>query len=215
MFHSLYTRHQESLEPKGNKEETPREWPATYLDGIANVDPQTWELEITGDVAEPKKFSLEELKKFPRLTQNRRLVSAQGWTYRSEWEGFLLQSLVDQIKPAASATILRQVNLLGQVESIPLGVALQNRAPLCYGEAKKPLTALYGGPLRLMVFDRYAYKGMAQLARLEFVPPTGELESHWAQKGYPRDGQIAAGQYYAFDTKKARPIHGSGEVTSY
>jgi DMSO/TMAO reductase YedYZ molybdopterin-dependent catalytic subunit len=215
MFRSLYTRFQDELQPRPDQPDRPLDWPATYGEGLVAVQADQWALEIGGLVDKPRSLSLAELKKLSQITQNRRLVSADGWTVRTEWGGISLQSLVEWVRPAMRATLLRQENLSGHVEFIPLADCLKSRALLCFNVSGKPLPALYGGPLRLLVFDRFSYKGLGQLARLDFVPPDQETPSYWEQKGYAKDGQIEPGKYYAFDLKKFRPVPAPGEVTIY
>jgi DMSO/TMAO reductase YedYZ molybdopterin-dependent catalytic subunit len=214
MFQSLY-RKTKGIQ-QGNMVSDPlRDWPATYSGGIQLVDYDTWTLQVGGHVAMPRTFTLAELKNFLLLTQNRRIVSAEGWTYRSEWEGFMLHQLVEKVKPEPTATILRQENLCGHVEYVPIAAITQGRSLFCFSESGKRLTPLYGGPLRLLFFDRYSYKGLGQLARLDFITPEEEEPGFWQKKGYPADGQIIPGKFYAFDLKRHRPVPSAGEVTIY
>ncbi len=88
-----------------------RDWPASYLDEVQPIDYRTWTLSIGGKVSEPKVFTYTDLKNWLHLTQNRRMVSSEGWTYRSEWEGVLLQHIIERVKPSPDATLLRQRNI--------------------------------------------------------------------------------------------------------
>lgn len=216
MFRSLYTRYKDELQPTGTTPANTLDMPATYLEGLVNVDPTQWKLDVSGMVVKPRTLTMADLEALPKVTQNRRIVSIEGWSYRAEWAGIPLHHLVEEVKPQAAATLIRQVNLMGQEEFLPLSVALQNRALLCFGINGKKLLPLYGGPLRLLVFDRYSYKGMTQLAKLEFVSADAETPGFWQQHGYPSDGLIEPGRYYyAFDLKKLRPVPQAGEVTIY
>jgi DMSO/TMAO reductase YedYZ molybdopterin-dependent catalytic subunit len=215
MFRSLYTRYKNELEQTHTTPDTYLDLPATYREGLSMVDPEAWQMEIGGQVQHPQTIRMRDLQALPQITQNRRLVSAEGWTFRAEWGGIPLFQLVEQIRPDPQATLLRQTSMNGQVEFLPLAAALQNRALLCYNANGKPLSPLHGGPLRLLIFDRYSYKGMAQLARLDFVSAKEETPGFWETRGYPADGQIEPGKYYAFDLKKMRPVPQDGEVTIY
>ncbi|MBY0403192.1 MAG: molybdopterin-dependent oxidoreductase, partial [Cyanobacteria bacterium] len=196
-------------------QQTVWDWPATYNDSMVMIAPDDWRLEIGGNIERPRILTLQELKTFPQVTQNRRMVSAEGWSYRTEWMGVPLHHVVEAAKASPEATLIKQVNLSGHEEYLPVQDALKSRALLCFGVSNKMLPCLYGGPLRLMVFDRYSYKGLAQLSRIEFISPEEAGSSFWEKKGYSKEGNIQPGRYYAFDLKRARPIPQPGEVTIY
>ena len=77
----------------------------------------------------------------------------------------------------------------------------------------KALPAIYGGPLRLLVFDRYAHKGLGQITRLELSEE--EVPGYFASKGYPPEAQIEPGDYYAADLQAMQTIKAPGEVTQW
>jgi DMSO/TMAO reductase YedYZ molybdopterin-dependent catalytic subunit len=188
-------------------------WPASYLDGYQNVDLNHWEMEVFGLVDKPQSFSLKDFAQFTRIQQNRRLVFADGYTYRDNWEGFVAQELLHRVSPLPEARYLKQTNLSGHVEYLPLKDLYTQRALFCVRANGKTLPALYGGPLRLMIFDRYAHKGLGQLARLELVAETHP--GHFDRKGYDPDALIQPGNYYASDLKSMQTIHAPGEVTQW
>lgn len=190
-----------------------RPWPASYQHGGLVAFPKTWQVEVGGDVATPQTLTLETLATFPLSNQYRRIISIEGWSYRSRWEGIQLRHLVNHVRPAPGAQFIKQTNASGHVECLPLAVALSGEAILCTREAEKPLTALHGGPLRLLVFDRYCHKGLGQLTKLEFV--SAECAGFGETLGYPADGKIKPGRFYAFDLKTFRPVDQPGEVTGY
>lgn len=188
-------------------------WPASYLDGYQNVDLSHWEMEVCGLVDKPQNFSLKDFAQFTRIQQNRRLVFADGYTYRDNWEGFVAQELLHRVSPQPEAKYLKQTNLSGHVEYLPLKDLYTQRALFCVRANGKALPALYGGPLRLMIFDRYAHKGMGQLTRLELVDEAGA--GHFEGKGYDPDAIIQPGNYYASDLNSMQTIKTPGEVTQW
>jgi DMSO/TMAO reductase YedYZ molybdopterin-dependent catalytic subunit len=164
MFHSLYNRTAgtqtpvaEPAEKAGDK--TFLNWPASYLDGFETFDPEHWRLEISGLVEKPQQFSLKDLSGFTRIQQNRRLVFADGWTYRATWEGFVVQELLHRVMPKPEAQYLIQTDIAGHIECLPLKDLYSQRALFCLRVSGKTLPPTHGGPLRLLVFDRYAHKG--------------------------------------------------------
>jgi DMSO/TMAO reductase YedYZ molybdopterin-dependent catalytic subunit len=223
MFHSLYNHTPGSLAPglgfadkPGSLDKTDKtflNWPANFLDGFQDFDPNHWQLEINGLVERPQAFNLKDMNSFTRIQQNRRLVFADGWTYRAPWEGFVLQELLHRVAPKPEAKFLIQTNLLGHQECLPLKDLYAQRTLLCMRVSGKQLPPLYGGPLRLMVFDRYAHKGLGQITKLELSEV--EIPGYFATKGYDPLAQIEPGFYYSPDLKVVQHIKTPGEVTQW
>lgn len=218
MFYSLQNTNTGTLAPQTTPPEKAAEkalldWPASYLDGFTAIDSENWSLEIGGLVEKPQSFNLKDFAQFTRIQQNRRLVFADGFTYRSTWEGFVVQELLHRVSPKPEAKYLLQTNLSGQVECLPLKDLYTQRALFCLRVAGKNLPALHGGPLRLMVFDRYAHKGLGQLSKIELVEE--EVAGYFATKGHDPDGIIQLGDYYASDLKNMQSIKVAGEVTQW
>jgi DMSO/TMAO reductase YedYZ molybdopterin-dependent catalytic subunit len=215
MFHSLYNRSADILAPKNDPQDKHfLSWPASYMDGVAAFDPETWQLEVSGLVGRPMSFGMKDLMGFTRVQQNRRLVFADGWTYRASWEGIVLQELLHRVMPQPEAQYLIQTNLSGHRECVAIKDLLSQRALLCLRVAGKPLPALYGGPLRLMVFDRYAHKGLGQLSRIELS--NSPVEGFFAKnKGYDPEGRIEPDNYYAADLQIVQAVRSSEEITQW
>lgn len=216
MFYSL--QNTAALQPADNKQEKPAknallDWPASYLDGFTPTEPENWALEIGGLVEKPQAFTLKDFAQFTRIQQNRRLVFADGFTYRATWEGFVVQELLHRVSPKPEAQYLLQTNLNGQTECLPLKDLYTQRALFCLRVNGKSLPAIHGGQLRLMVFDRYAHKGLGQLAKLELVEE--EITGYFATKGYDSTGIIQPGNYYASDLKSLQAIKSPGETTQW
>lgn len=216
MFHSIYTRKQHQQNLSAQQPLFVPSWPPTYtgqkaLSGLTDCL-QNWRLEIDGLIEQPLSFSFEELMAYPQESQDRRLISAAGWTYRSIWQGIPFHALLERIKPLPEAKYLRQENRTGQTETIAIEHLLANGALLCVKEKGQQLSPLYGGPLQLMVFDRYHYKGLGQLTHLTFTDT--DAPGYWESLGYSHEGTIQPGDYYAFDLRELRPADGN-EIQSY
>lgn len=211
-FYSLYQ--QQGKAPKTDSPAPPPAitWPATYHGGLTEIDPSTWQLKITGLVAEEKTFTAEALQSLGKTTKSRRVVSADGWSYRAEWEGIPLSVLIPAIEPKPEARFICQKNAAGYQECILLEHALASDACLVYGENGQLLSTLYGGPLRLIMFNQVLQKSLPQLIHLDFT--ADPIDSYSETLGLTT-GDIQPGQYYAFDQGNFQPVHQPGEVTGY
>lgn len=214
MFHSLYQRQKTTAEPAAeSRVRILTAWPASYAGGLSMVDPDSWTVEVDGLVERPQRFNLKDLAGFTRIQQNRRLVFADGWTFRAQWEGFVLPELLHRVSPRPEARYLHQTDTAGHIECLPVQDLITQRALFCMRVDGQALPSLHGGPLRLMVFDRYAHKGLSQIVRLTFSDQ--ELPGHWAGKGYDPRGEIEPGSYYAADLRIMQSVRSAGEITQW
>jgi DMSO/TMAO reductase YedYZ molybdopterin-dependent catalytic subunit len=189
-------------------------WPATFAakSGRTPSAKHLFEgLHIEGLVSKPRQFSLSEMMKLPRVNQIRRIVSADGWSVKGHWEGVSLKHLLDLVQPLPSARFLKQENAQGHVEYLALQDILKGDYLLAHHENDHPLSPLYGGPLWLLVFDRYTYKGLAQVNRLTLCEDPQEASTS-SLRGYPEDGLWEAGaKVYAIDLKAFKTLDRSGQ----
>ena len=180
------------------------DWPIEYREGWEpQPDMASYRLTINGAVRYPLTFSYDDLLRQPMTSVHRRLFSHQGWSYKAHWQGILLKTLLEQAQPLIGEGHIVQTNLADAKESFPLSLIQGLDVLLCLRHNNEPLHAAYGGPLRMMVFSRYAYKGLLQLNKIHIDDKPVEGLSH--QYGYPAEGTIQPGSYYAFDA--AQPLN--------
>ena len=205
MFHSL-VKTRSAVAPDALRADAPGAYPATYQPGgFTRPLPQPYVLNVTGLVAQPQAFTLKDLAELGDGVYEGRLVSADGWSYHSRWDAVLLKRLIDRVQPLPEAQYLNQTDLQGRTEWLALSHVRNSNALLCTGERGQPLAPLYGGPLSLMLFDRYSYKGLGQLATLDFAATPAE-NPEGQRRGHAAEGRIVPGDYYAFDQKASRRV---------
>lgn len=202
MFHSLY---QKSVVTPPAPEKAALPFPANYLDAFEELNPLDWQLLIQ-DSAHSLIISYEDLKKMPQVHQEDRMVSAEGWSVKAKWSGVSLKALMAQFQPDSQAKFITQTNISGHHESLPLDADLLEGWLLCTEVNDIPLASIYGGPVRLVGFNRFSYKGLSQITQIDFSEDDLET-TYWQGKGYDREGKITGGDYYAFDFEAFRPIH--------
>jgi sulfite oxidase len=147
---------------------------------VPHIDAESYRLAVTGMVRRPLRFSLDELRRLPRVTVtatlqcagNRRLEMAAvepipnelGWAAEAvstaEWKGVALRDLLKAVDPEPEA---RHVAFAGLDEterhghrfcfggSIPLEKALSPEVILAYEMNGEPLPPVHGAPLRVLV----------------------------------------------------------------
>jgi len=119
-----------------------------------------WRLSVTGSVARPREFSLEDLKRLPARTQVTRHTCEEGWTAIGQWTGVPLAAVLAAagILPAARFVVFFSVD--DWVDSIDMRDALHPQTILAYGMNGRDLPVPHGAPVRLRVERQLGYKSM-------------------------------------------------------
>ena len=157
-----------------------------------------WTLEIDGLVAQPTKFSLDQLRAMPARTQITRHDCVEGWSAIGKWTGVPLATLLDTVKPKANAryAVFHCADAFtdagGKVnpyyESIDMDDAYHAQTILAYGLNGKTLPVTNGAPLRLRVERQLGYKHAKYIKRIEFVEDFkafgGGKGGYWEDRGY-------------------------------
>ena len=160
-----------------NKEEVAK------LSGALTTSP--WEVEITGLVENPGRFSADELKsKYTQEERIYRLRCVEGWSMVIPWIGFPVASLLKDVKPISKAkfvkmtTLMRPSEMIGQkswwydwpyVEGLRLDEAMNDLAIFATGLYGNDLPKQNGAPIRLVVPWKYGFKSIKSIVKIELV----------------------------------------------
>jgi DMSO/TMAO reductase YedYZ molybdopterin-dependent catalytic subunit len=158
-------------------------FPVLHFGPIPKFDPEKWDFTVEGLVENPLKLTYEEFLKLPKVVGVSDFHCVTGWSkLDNTWEGVAFKTVADLVKPlkeAKYATIIAEVRY---TTSLPLEDLLDNDVLLAYTLDGKPLASEHGGPLRLVVPKKYAYKSAKWVRKLKFTQQQ-EL-GFWEQRGY-------------------------------
>jgi len=134
-------------------------------------------------VENPVSLSYEEFLKLPKVVSVSDFHCVTGWSrLDNRWEGVLFKTVCDLVRPLRDAKYVTVVAEGNYTTSLPLGDLLDDRVLLAYRLGDKPLEPKHGGPLRLVVPKKYAYKSAKWVRKLRF---TEEQElGYWEKRGY-------------------------------
>lgn len=174
-----------------------------YSQGIdrPRLDAAAWRLDLRGEVAEPRPFSLGEIEALPAVTVMRTLQCISnpvGGTLigNAIWVGCRLADLLAEVVPQSTGRELVMESSDGYATSIPLAAALDPEALLVYRMNGEPLPHDHGFPVRVLLPGRYGQKQPKWLTRLEVVrqPFLGTWERQgWSNEAFVRvNSQIEA-----------------------
>ena len=107
----------------------------------------------------------------------------EGWSVlECRWQGVPFVSLSEHIKPNREAKFVGFNCHDGYTTSLPLDVALDDDVILACKLNEKWLDSDLGGPVRLIVPKKYAYKSAMWIKIIEFIK-TDRL-GYWESRGY-------------------------------
>ena len=155
-----------------------------------------YRLEVEGLVAEPRSFSLAELRALSSRTQITRHDCVEGWSAIAKWKGARLAALLEAVrpKPEARFVVFYCADPMDEegsdfyYESIDLEDAFHPQTILAYELNDAPLPVANGAPIRLRVERQLGYKHAKYVMRLELVESfsgIGEGKGgYWEDQGY-------------------------------
>ncbi len=157
-------------------------------EGFAN-----WQLTVSGLVAAPRSYSLDDLKSKTSRTQITRHDCVEGWSAIGKWTGVPLGTLLDevQLQPDARFIVLRCADdFRGRAyyESIDLIDAFHPQTILAYGMNDGELSVGHGAPIRLRVERQLGYKHAKYIMGVEAVASLAQIGGgrggYWEDVGF-------------------------------
>lgn len=174
------------------------------------VDIATWRLKSGGLCDNQLSFDISALRRLKKASQVSRLKCVECWSAKAQWGGFRPQTLFEIVKPKREAQFLYIHSADDYYEYIPMDVILHSRTLFAYEMNDKPLPDEHGAPLRLIIPQKYGYKSIKTITKLEFVSKGGV--GYWSQFGYSPDATIEPGEDHPLDIGKTVPIKKPGEL---
>ena len=150
---------------------------------IPRIKPEDWVLVVEGEVETTLKLGWREFLELPMIERVSDFHCVEGWSVLNcRWEGGPFKVLVEQVKPKEEAKYVWFESADGYTTSLELGDLLEDDVLLAYRLNGKPLPPELGGPVRLVVPKKYAYKSPMWLTRIQFVKT--KLLGYWETRGY-------------------------------
>jgi len=179
---------------------SPHFWPngtmpsSDKYSALARENFDSYSLRIGGLVANPKVFSLAELKAMPKQEQVTEHFCIQGWSGVAKWGGVPMRHILDLVKPTPEARYAVFYSLAGGGEGGNYYDVhkLENMAHhltlLAYEMNGEPVSVLHGAPLRLRCENELGFKQVKWIEEIEFVADFAQLGD--GQGGYNEDHEF-------------------------
>ena len=167
--------------PPGQREV--RKWPRLDLGIVPRFDPKSWDLRVDGAVERPLRVTYDELLALPKASVTSDFHCVTGWTtFDNAWEGVTVKGLAERAGRKESAGFATFHCDDGYTTSHPVQALFDADVLVAYRHDGRPLPLEHGGPARLVVPKRYAWKSAKWLRRITFT----EVEElgYWEVRGY-------------------------------
>ena len=157
------------------------------------VSADKWSLEVIGLLAQPRRFSYEEILAFPTMSQYTTLECISNTLggklmSNAQWTGVPLAELLGSLggQPQAQAIIFHSAD--NYYESFPLELASAPGVLLAHTMNGVPLPDKHGFPLRLILPGRYGVKNPKWITKIELAAEP--IEGYWVRRGWDRDALV-------------------------
>ena len=169
---------------------TGKEEPA---EGAKRLKTSPWTVSVEGEVAKPRKYSIEDIMKLAPLEERvYRHRCVEAWSIVVPWIGYSLSALLKQVEPTPKAKFVafetlydpkemlspRQAGIpLPYVEGLRMDEAMHPLALLCVGMYGETLANQDGAPVRMILPWKYGFKSIKSIIKIKLV--TSQPPATW------------------------------------
>lgn len=162
---------------------------------VPQVDPETWQLRVTGLVDRELTLGYSALRRRATVEADITIACVSNevggdLVGNARWQGLLLRDLLAEagVRPQAAQIVGRSVD--GFTAAFPVAAGTDDRAALlALGMNGEPLPVAHGFPARLVIPGLYGYVSATKwLSEIELV--TEEFNGYWIPRGWSKRAPI-------------------------
>lgn len=151
-------------------------------DDIREVDAAAWRLELGGQIADKRPWSLAQLRALPQESQITRHICVEGWSAIGQWSGVKLSTFLQHVGADLRCRYVGVKCFDDYSTSLDMPSALHPQTILALDYGSDPLPPLYGAPLKIRIPTKLGFKNPKYIASL-FVTDTYP-GGYWEDQGY-------------------------------
>lgn len=151
-------------------------------DEVHEVDAGSYRLELSGLVADKRRWSLPELRALPQADQVTRHICVEGWSAIGKWGGVPFADFLRRVGADLSAKYVGFKCADDYYTSIDMPTALHPQTVLALTYDGQPLPPKYGFPMKLRMPTKLGYKNPKHIQAI-FVTNTYP-GGYWEDQGY-------------------------------
>jgi DMSO/TMAO reductase YedYZ molybdopterin-dependent catalytic subunit len=164
------------------------------INGVQQVDIDTYKLEISGLVDTPVELTYEDVLQLDAYERKITLYCVEGWNATILWKGVLIEDILDQagIGEEANTVIFHSVD--GYTTSLPLETVISNQLILAYNANDLPLPDEMGYPFIVVAESKLGYKWARWVSGIE-LSDDPEYLGYWEQRGFDNSADLNYQQF--------------------
>src|SRR5258705_9346008 len=129
-----------------------------------------WELKIHGNVENPMTMSWQQFLDLPQFKDVSDFHCVTTWSqFDMNWEGVAFFTIAELVKPKSEATHVFFKSYDGYSTNNPVAACLDDDVLIAHRWNGKPLPLEHGGPARVIIPKRYAWKGAKFVRDIQFL----------------------------------------------
>jgi DMSO/TMAO reductase YedYZ molybdopterin-dependent catalytic subunit len=158
-------------------------FPVLHVGDVPAFDPITWRLRLRGMLANPFELTFDELRALPSTQWDGDIHCVTRWSKKAtQWRGVLFRTLVERAQPLPAVTHVIQHAENAYTTNLPLDIMMGDDCLVAYEFDGAALEPIHGGPVRMLVPQRYFWKSSKWLHDLEFLDR--DVKGFWETRGY-------------------------------
>ncbi|MGD0803045.1 MAG: molybdopterin-dependent oxidoreductase [Candidatus Bathyarchaeia archaeon] len=162
------------------------------------IDKKDWSLVVDGEVDVSFKLNWDDFMALPQVEVVSNFHCVEGWSVLSQkWGGVLFSVLQERVKPKEVAKYALFECADGYTTSLPLSDLQGGDVVLAHRLNGADLSQPLGGPMRLVVPKKYAYKSAMWLTKITFV--SHDKLGFWERGYYSNTADIWTNDRYRND----------------
>ena len=160
------------------------------IKGPQYINISEYRLTVTGLTSTSDVYTYHEvLERFPHYSKVVTLFCVEGWDSTILWEGVLVRDLIKKAGPAPRANTVVFTAHDGYTTSFPLAYLMDRDIIMASSMNNVTLPAERGFPFALVAEDRWGYKWIKWIERIELTDDPA-YRGYWEQRGYSNDGDL-------------------------
>lgn len=174
-----------------------RGWPVLHEGPTPKFDEASWTFRAFGSVEAETTWTWAEFTALPRVALTADFHCVTAWSkLDNAWEGVPFRAVYERARVLPAATHALVHAPFGYSANLPLDALLDDDVLFAFTHDGEPLAPKHGGPMRLVVPKRYAWKSVKWANAIEFLDD--DERGFWELRGYHNDAFPFREQRYAW-----------------
>jgi DMSO/TMAO reductase YedYZ molybdopterin-dependent catalytic subunit len=144
---------------------------------------EDWQLRVYGLVEKELVLNWHAFQALDQITDVSDFHCVTRWSQLDmDWQGVRVRDVLDMASPMRTAKFVTMYGHDGYTTNLPLEALLDDDVLIAHSVLGEPLTREHGGPARMIVPKRYAWKGAKWLKAIELHEI--DRRGFWEERGY-------------------------------